>query len=83
MSAFLKLRLQRLPHPEGDRRLVERLVRGDRHADLVAHAQQQQPALGAVDGDLADQLIELRVQLRTGQMPVARPPLQQALVDAG
>ena len=33
------------------------LIRDDRHPQLVPHAQQEQAALGAVDGDLADQLV--------------------------
>jgi hypothetical protein len=40
------------------------LVRGGRHAHLVPDAQQQQAALCAADGHLADELIEaLAVQL--------------------
>ena len=71
-------------HAEGDRGLVQRLVRSNGHPDLVAHTQQQQAALGAVDRDLADQLIEaLGVQLLAhGAYPgLARLPLQQALVE--
>ena len=32
--------------------LVQGLIRRDGHPNLIAHAQQQQAALGAIDGDL-------------------------------
>jgi hypothetical protein len=49
--------LQCLAHTESHTALVQRLVGGDGHADFIAHTQQQQPTLSAVDGDLSDQLI--------------------------
>ncbi len=53
-----------MPDPEGDARLVERLVRVQSHPELVPDPEQQESPLGAVDGALSDQLVEtLRVQL--------------------
>lgn len=44
--------------------ITAHLVSCDSHSHLIAHSEQQQPSLSAVDGDLADQLIEaLRIQL--------------------
>lgn len=54
---LLLLGHERLAHAERDAGLVERLVGGDGHADLVADPEQQQAALRAVDGDLANQLV--------------------------
>ena len=34
--------------------LVQGLIRRDGHPNLIAHAQQQQAALGAIDGHLAE-----------------------------
>merc|ERR1740133_937583 len=76
------LRLQRLAHAEGDRRLVERLVGRDGHPDLIAH--QQQPPLSAVDRHLPDQLVEaLGIELLAhgADARLARLALQQTLVE--
>ena len=52
-----------LAHAIRNRAFIQSLVGLDRHLDLVADAHQQETALGALDGDLADQLIEaLRVE---------------------
>ena len=61
---FLLLSHQSLAHAVRDGRLVQRLVGLHGHLDLVADSHQQEASLGAVDGDLTDELIEaLRVQL--------------------
>ena len=61
---FLLLSHQSLAHAVRNGRLVQRLVGLHSHLDLVADSHQQEASLGAVDGDLADELIEaLRVQL--------------------
>jgi len=61
---FSVLRLQLLAHGESNRGLIEGLVGGNGHLDLVAHSQQQEAALGLVEGHLADDLIKaLREEL--------------------
>lgn len=58
------LRLQLLPHGEGERALVQGLIGLDGHVQLVAHPHQQDAPLGRVDGHLPDDLVEaLVVQL--------------------
>eukprot|EP00446_Apocalathium_sp_SHHI-4_P043663 CAMPEP_0177338404 /NCGR_PEP_ID=MMETSP0368-20130122/24847_1 /TAXON_ID=447022 ORGANISM="Scrippsiella hangoei-like, Strain SHHI-4" /NCGR_SAMPLE_ID=MMETSP0368 /ASSEMBLY_ACC=CAM_ASM_000363 /LENGTH=147 /DNA_ID=CAMNT_0018799413 /DNA_START=95 /DNA_END=535 /DNA_ORIENTATION=+ len=58
------LRLQLLARAEGDAALVQRLVRGDGHANLVPHPEEEQTSFGAIDRHLADELVEaLGVQL--------------------
>merc|ERR1719188_1755843 len=52
------LGLQLLARSEGHAALIERLVGCDRHANLVADPQQEEPTLGAVDRHLADELVE-------------------------
>ena len=54
---FALLGLQSLAHAEGDAALVQRLVGSDRHADLIAHTQQQQTSLSTADRYLTNQLI--------------------------
>ena len=44
--------LQRLAHPKGDAGLVESLIGGDRHPNLVSHAKEKKPAFRAVDRHL-------------------------------
>jgi len=46
-----------LAHAERHAALVQRLIGGDCDADFIPHSQQQQPALGAVDRHLSDQLV--------------------------
>mmetsp|Transcript_60014 Transcript_60014/g.120435 ORF Transcript_60014/g.120435 Transcript_60014/m.120435 type:complete len:212 (+) Transcript_60014:53-688(+) len=55
------LRLQLLPHPKSDAGLVQNFVGVDRHANLVAYAQQQQPALWSVQGHLPRELVKALV----------------------
>lgn len=57
-SSFAVLSLQLLPHGEGHTALVQGLVGGDGHLDLVAHSEQQKSALGFTQGNLADDLVE-------------------------
>ena len=60
------------------------LVGGEGHANLVADAQEQEPALGAVDGDLADELVkDLRVELAAdgADARLARLSLLQLCVE--
>ena len=52
------LSLQLFSHGEGDRGLIECLVCGDGHLDLVPHSEEQEAAFGLVERDLADDLIE-------------------------
>jgi len=55
--------LKRFSHAEGDAGFVERLIGGDRHANLVSYTQKKKPAFRAVDCHLSDQFVEaLRVQ---------------------
>merc|ERR1719356_1079425 len=77
------LGLELLARPEGHAALVERLVGRDRHADLVADPQQEEPTLGAVDRHLADELVEaLGVELLADRADARLPglALHQALV---
>ena len=77
------LRLEGLPHAVRDGAFVQGLVRLDRHLDLVTHPDQQEAALGAVDGHLSDDLVEgLRVQLLADRADsrLARLPFLQLLV---
>ena len=55
---FALLRHERLSHAVSDRALVEGLVGLDRHLDLISHAHKEEAALGGVDSDLSDQLVE-------------------------
>ena len=50
--------LQLLAHGEGHRGLVEGLVSGDRHLNLVSDSQQEQAALGLAQRHLSDDLVE-------------------------
>lgn len=52
------LRLQLLAHCESHGRLVKRLVRCDRHLDLVADAQEQQTALRLRNRNLTNNFVE-------------------------
>ncbi len=52
------LRHQRLPHTERHTTLVQRLIGRDRHANLVAHPEQQQTPLSTADRDLANQFVK-------------------------
>lgn len=57
------LGLKGLAHTERNARLIQRLVRSNRHPNLIPDAQQKQASLGAVDGDLSDEFVEhLRVE---------------------
>ena len=62
-NAFLKvcfavLSLQLLSHCEGHTALVEGLVSGDGHLDLIAHSEQKKSAFGFTQGHLANNLVE-------------------------
>lgn len=58
------LSLQLLPHGESDRALVQGLVSGDGHLDLIADSQEEEAALGLVQGHLSNDLVEaLREEL--------------------
>ena len=54
----LRLGHQRLPHTVGDRRIVKALVRCQLLSELVAHSDEEEASLGAVDCDLSDHLVE-------------------------
>ena len=55
-----------LAHTVGNRTLVQCLVCLNGHLDLVSDAHEEEATLGAVDGDLSDELIEdLREELFT------------------
>mmetsp|Transcript_48880 Transcript_48880/g.131199 ORF Transcript_48880/g.131199 Transcript_48880/m.131199 type:complete len:227 (+) Transcript_48880:100-780(+) len=78
------LRLQLLARAEGDAALVQRLVRGDGHANLVPHPEEEQTSFGAIDRHLADELVEaLGVQLLAHRADArfAGLPLHEALVQ--
>jgi hypothetical protein len=51
------LRRDVLAHAEDDRGVVERLVRVEGHASLVAHAEEEEAALREVESHLADELV--------------------------
>lgn len=51
------LGLELLPHGEGEGRLVEHLVGVDGHVELVPDPHEENSPFGAVDGDLADDLV--------------------------
>jgi len=58
------LGLQLLPHGESDRALVQGLVSGDGHLDLIADSQEEEAALGLIQGHLSDDLVKaLREEL--------------------
>lgn len=58
------LRLQRLPHSEGNAAFEEGLVGLDRHLNLVLDPRQEKAPLSAVNSDLSNQLVKrLHVQL--------------------
>ena len=58
------LGLQLLPHGESDGALVQGLVSGDGHLDLIADSQEEEAALGLIQGHLSDDLVEaLREEL--------------------
>ena len=58
------LGLQLRPHGESDRALVQGLVSGDGHLDLIADSQEEEATLGLVKGHLSDDLVEaLREEL--------------------
>jgi len=50
--------LQLLPHGESHTALVEGLVSGDGHLDLVAHSEQEKSTFWFTQGNLADDLVE-------------------------
>mmetsp|Transcript_23183 Transcript_23183/g.56398 ORF Transcript_23183/g.56398 Transcript_23183/m.56398 type:complete len:242 (-) Transcript_23183:30-755(-) len=83
-QAFALFCLELLPGSEGHRALVQRLIRCDGHSDLVAHAQQEQTSLRAVQGHLSDQLVKaLAVELlaHRANARLACLALHQALVQ--
>ena len=51
------LGLKSLAHPKSDGALVHSLVGGNRHPDLVPNPEQQQPALGTINGDFPNKFI--------------------------
>jgi len=55
---FALLSHESFAHAIGDRALIESLVGLDGHLDLITHTHEQETALSAVNGDLADELIE-------------------------
>jgi hypothetical protein len=55
---FPLLRLETLSHAIGNRGLVQSLISLYGHAYFIPDPDQQQPPLGAVDGDLPDELVE-------------------------
>mmetsp|Transcript_21082 Transcript_21082/g.46400 ORF Transcript_21082/g.46400 Transcript_21082/m.46400 type:complete len:236 (-) Transcript_21082:82-789(-) len=58
--------LQCLAHSKCDGRLVEALIRANRHPDFISDSQQQQSTFRTNDGDLSDEFIEaLRIQFLT------------------
>ena len=62
--ALALLSHQCLAHAIGYRALIESLVGLDGHLDLITHSHQQETTLSAVNGNLADELIEaLREEL--------------------
>jgi hypothetical protein len=52
------LGLQLLAHGESHRGLVQGLIGRDGHLNLITDSQQEKAALGLVEGNLADDLIE-------------------------
>jgi hypothetical protein len=61
---FAVLSLELLSHGESDRALIEGLVSGDGHLDLIANSQEEEATFGLVEGHLSDDLIEaLREEL--------------------
>jgi hypothetical protein len=52
------LSLELLPHGEGHGGLIQGLVSGDGHLNLVTDSQQEQTSLGLGEGHLSDDLIE-------------------------
>mmetsp|Transcript_1894 Transcript_1894/g.2678 ORF Transcript_1894/g.2678 Transcript_1894/m.2678 type:complete len:215 (-) Transcript_1894:382-1026(-) len=77
-------RLQLLLDAKGDTAVVECLVGIDGHPDLVSHAQEQEPPLGAVQGHVADELVKaLGVQVLSDRADVRLPrlALHQPLVQ--
>jgi hypothetical protein len=52
------LSLELLSHGESDRALIEGLVSGDGHLDLIADSQEEEATLGLVEGHLSDDLVE-------------------------
>ena len=52
------LGLQLLSHGESDRALVQGLVSGDGHLDLIADSQEEEATLGLIQGHLSDDLVE-------------------------
>ena len=69
-----------LPHTVRYGRLIQTLVGGNRHLNFVAHSHEQEATLGAVHGDLTDELVEaLRIQLLADGADTSftgLPPLQ-------
>jgi len=62
-NTFLEIRLtvlslQLLAHRESHTGLVQSLVGGDRHLDLVAHSQKKETALWLRQSNLSDDLVE-------------------------
>ena len=52
------LSLQLFAHTECDSTLVQSLISGDGHLDLITYSQQQQSSFRFVDGHLSDDLVE-------------------------
>lgn len=78
------LRLQRFPDSVGHAALIQRLIRLNRHLDLVFHAHEQESPLGTVDRRLPDELVErLRVELlaQGADSGLARLALLELLVE--
>ena len=58
------LSLELLSHGKSDRALIEGLVSGDGHLDLITDSQEEEATLGLVEGHLSDDLVEaLREEL--------------------
>ena len=50
--------LQLLSHSKSHGALIQRLVGGDRHLDLITHSEQEEATLWLGQGNLSDNLIE-------------------------
>ena len=62
--SFSLLSLKLFPHAKCDSRLVQSLIRGNGHLNLIPHSEQQQSSLRQVDSHLSNDLIKaLREQL--------------------
>eukprot|EP00353_Schmidingerella_taraikaensis_P004336 CAMPEP_0185585990 /NCGR_PEP_ID=MMETSP0434-20130131/41973_1 /TAXON_ID=626734 ORGANISM="Favella taraikaensis, Strain Fe Narragansett Bay" /NCGR_SAMPLE_ID=MMETSP0434 /ASSEMBLY_ACC=CAM_ASM_000379 /LENGTH=172 /DNA_ID=CAMNT_0028206753 /DNA_START=238 /DNA_END=756 /DNA_ORIENTATION=- len=80
--AMLSLKL--LAHGEGDGALIQRLVGRVRKLHLVAHPEEKQAALGLVERDLSDDLVEAlheEFDAHWAQARLTCLPLDQLLVE--